>query len=364
MEFWDKAQSFIDGKVQKTLPIGIDGRSRKHHRLSSDGVRDLQNGALELLGILQDNVFSFFADPPLEDISSLYSPLPQTPNTPTPVTPQSATLLPHAHQDARFRFDQNNPPPASPRRGEAWEEFAFWPPYANSLSGVHYLEKLLTLLGTAASEMLAMRPVASGLSMSERLKTVVTGARERSARAACAAWSRDAEMCKVLEDWSRASDQPELTNMPYRFDAFESTVLSGMQRILYIPEAAATKSGSEGIVSPPPAKLVQMVRSQFVTSLYKALSGMVENAQRSKARSAEDTGVASEDLVVSKDGERSLDGDDKVEYTLKCHVQQFANTPQEHPQTPHSIQPVHSTKHYCSKPDFPIRDELLYNIDR
>ena len=321
IEFWDKAQSFIDGKVQKTLPIGIDGRSRKHHRLSSDGVRDLQNGALELVGILQDNVFSFFADPPIEDISSLYSPLPQTPNTPTPVSPQSATLSPHAHQDARFRFDQNNPPPPSPRRGEAWEEFAFWPPYANSLSGVHYLEKLLTLLGTAASEMIAMRPVASGQSISERLKTMVTGARERSARAACAAWSRDAEMCKVLEDWSRASDQPELTNMPSRFDAFESTVLAGMQRILYIPEAAATKSGSGGIVSPPPAKLVQMVRSQFVTSLYRALSGMVENAQRSKVRSKEDAVVGSEDLVVSKDGERSLDGDDKVGCGLNCHIE-------------------------------------------
>ena len=321
IEFWDKAQSFIDGKVQKTLPIGIDGRSRKHHRLSSDGVRDLQNGALELVGILQDNVFSFFADPPIEDISSLYSPLPQTPNTPTPVSPQSATLSPHAHQDARFRFDQNNPPPPSPRRGEAWEEFAFWPPYANSLSGVHYLEKLLTLLGTAASEMIAMRPVASGQSISERLKTMVTGARERSARAACAAWSRDAEMCKVLEDWSRASDQPELTNMPSRFDAFESTVLSGMQKILYIPEAAATKSGSGGIVSPPPAKLVQMVRSQFVTSLYRALSGMVENAQRSKARSEEDAVVGSEDLVVSKDGGRSLDGDDKVGCSLNCRIE-------------------------------------------
>ena len=316
IEFWDKAQSFIDGKVQKTLPIGFDGRSRKHHRLSSDGVRDLQNGALELIGILQDNILSFFADPPIDDISSLYSPLPQTPNTPTPVSPQSATLSPHAHQDARFRFDQNHPPPPSPRRGEAWEEFAFWPPYANSLSGVHYLEKLLTLLGTAASEMIAMRPVASGQSMSEKLKTMVTGARERSARAACAAWSRDAELCKALEDWSRASDQPELTNMPSRFDAFESSILAGMQKVLYIPEAAITKPGPVGIVSPPPTKLVQMVKSQFVTSLYKALSGMVENAQRSNATTDEDEAGGAEGFVVSKDGERSLNGDNRVGCTL------------------------------------------------
>jgi exocyst complex component 2 len=316
IDFWDKAQNFIDGKVQKTLPIGIDGRSRKHHRLSQDGVRDLQNGTLELVGILQENIFSFFADPPIEDISSLYSPLPPTPNSPTPVTPHSATISPFAHRDSRFKFDENNLPPPSPHKGEAFEEFAFWPPYANSLSGVHYLEKLLTLLGSAASEMIAMRPVASGHSVSEKLKTMVTGARERSARAACAAWGRDAEMCKVLEDWSRADDQSDLTNMPSRFEAFESTVLVGMQKLLYVPEAAITRSGTVGIVSPPPAKLVQMVRAQFVTSLYKALSGMIENAERSKPRSDEDGAAGADDWIVSRNGEKSLDGDSRVGYTL------------------------------------------------
>ena len=275
IEFWEKAQSFIDGKIQKTLPIGFDGQSRKHHRLSLDGVKDLQNGVVELIGMLQDYVFSFFADPPTEDISMLYSP-----NSSTPVTPQSA-LSPYAHQDSRFRFDENNPPPSSPKSGEAWEEFAFWPPYANSLSGVYYLERLLTLLGSAANEMAAMRPVASGQTLPEKLKLTVAGARERSLRAACAAWGKDAEVCKYFEDWTRVSEHQELTNMPSRFELFESNVLTGMQKILYIPEAANIKPGAVGVVSPPAAKLIQMVRSQFVTSLYKALSGMVENAERS-----------------------------------------------------------------------------------
>ena len=349
IEFWDKAQGFIDGKVQKTLPIGIDGRSRKHHRLSTDGVTDLQNGALELISILQDNVFSFFADPPIEDISSLYTPLPTTPNTPTPISP-------HAHQDARFRFDLNNPPPSSPRRGEAWEEFAFWPPYANSLSGVHYLEKLLTLLGNAASEMIAMRPVASGQSTSEKLRILVTGARERAARAACAAWNRDAEMCKILEDWSRAADQPEVTKMPSRFDAFESTVLAGMQKILYIPEAAATKSGSGGIVSPPPAKLVQMVKSQFVTSLYRALSGMVENAQRSKARRDEDGVAGAEDLVIPQDGDSSIDGDDRVSGALYFLLIVSLILPPEYTQTLNPIESRGPSKLSRAESDFAIRD--------
>ncbi len=308
IEFWGRAQTFIDGKGQKTLPIGIDGRSRKHHRLSTDGVKDLQNGAAELVGILQENISSFFADPPIEDISMLYSP-----TTPTPVTPQSATLSPYAHQDSRFKFDENHPLPPPQRRGEAWEEFAFWPPYANSLSGVHYLEKLLTLLGSAASEAITMRPIASGHTLSEKLRTMVTSARERSARAACAAWGRDAEMCKLMEDWSPANDQPKLTNMPARFSALENTVLSGMQKILYIPEAAMTKSGSVALVSPPPAKLVQMVRSQFVTSLYKALSGMVENAESSMPHNEENEIAGPDGITFLRGVDKSLRGKHKVD---------------------------------------------------
>ena len=277
IEFWDKAQTFIDGKVQKTLPIGIDGRSRKHHRLSPDGVKDLQSGVVELIGMLQEHIFAFFADPPIEDVSMLYSP---SPISPSPATPVSAhALSPYAHQDSRFRFDENNPPPSSPKRGEPWEEFAFWPPYANSLSAVHYLEKCLTLLGSAAGEMATLRPVASGPSLPEKLRMTVSGARERSLRAACAAWGKDAEVLKYLEDWTRVNEHQELTNMPSYFTSFETFILLGMQKILYISEAAS-KSGAATVITPPAAKLVQMVRSSFVTSMYKALSGMVENAER------------------------------------------------------------------------------------
>lgn len=275
IDFWESAQSFIDGKVQKTLPTGIRGQSRKHHRLSSDGIRDLRNGAIELVGIIRDNVFSFFADPPVEDISMLLSAL--SPSTPT--TPKSATLAPDAFQDSRFKVERDNLPPPSPKRGEAWEEFAFWPPYANSLSAVHYLSKLLILVSTAASEMAAMSPVAPGTSALEKLKLLVGGARERSVRAVCAAWNKDAEECKLLEDWTRSPEKKDLTKMPSHFTAFESWILAGTQKLLYLSEAM-TKHGSADVVTPPPAKLLQLVRSQFVASLYKALSGMVEIAEK------------------------------------------------------------------------------------
>lgn len=276
IDFWSRAQSFIDGNAQRVLPTGVDGSSRKHHHLSSDGARDLQKGALELIDLLRENIFSFFADPPIDDISALYSPVP----TDTPNTPRSATLSPFSQPEHRFRLDLLSPPPPSPKRGEYWEEFAFWPPYANSLSGVYHLGKIMDLLGIATIEMASISPVFPGSPEHEKLKHLLGGARERFVKAICAAWSGDAEKCKVLEDWTRKSDQSELTRMPEHFAAIEAFVLSGMQKIIYITDVTNTKRNTTGIITPPPNKLVQMIRSQFVTSLYKALSGMVENAEK------------------------------------------------------------------------------------
>lgn len=275
IEFWDTSQSFIDGKTQMTLPVGIDGQSRRHHTLSTDGTRDLQRGAIELVDLIRDSVFSFFVDPPIEDISLLFSPIP-----PTPETPKSATLPATTFKDSRFNLDVNNLPPPSPRTGEAWEKYAFWPPYSNSLSGVHYLSKLLVLIGTSASEMAAISSAGGGNQAVERLRSLVSGARERCVQGVCAAWAKDAENCKLLEDWTRSTEKQDQTKMLAHFMAFETNLLSGMQRILFIPDAMS-RSGSVEVVLPPPAKLLHLVRSQFVTSLYKAFSGMVENAERS-----------------------------------------------------------------------------------
>jgi exocyst complex component 2 len=82
----------------------------------------------------------------------------------------------------------------------------------------------------------------------------------------------------MLEDWTRDPESKDLTKMPGLFVAFESAILGRMQKILYISEAMA-KSGAVDVVTQPPAKLLQMVRTQFVSSVYKALSGLVENAE-------------------------------------------------------------------------------------
>ncbi|TAQ90244.1 hypothetical protein B7494_g1415 [Chlorociboria aeruginascens] len=292
MEFWQTAQSFIEGKAQKTLPSGLNGESRKHHRLSDQGTVDLQKGTLELIDMIRESIFGFFAEPPIEDISAMFSPLPLTPKTPKPSGTQ---LTPTAFRDPRFNFDPNNPPPPSPKRGEAWEKFAFWPPWSNSLSGVHYLAKLLVLVGTGASEMGSISLVENGDGAAlERLRALVGSARERCVTAICAAWNRDAENIKVLEDWRRSTEKRDLTRMPANFGSFEGTILSGMQKILYISEA---KSSASDVILPPPAKLLQMVRSQFVTTLYKALSGMVENAEKAILKSDDDWTIDNDGLA-------------------------------------------------------------------
>ncbi|OCK81359.1 hypothetical protein K432DRAFT_424986 [Lepidopterella palustris CBS 459.81] len=296
IEYWETARSFIDGKAQKNLPVGIDGQSLQHHRLSMDGVRELEKGVIEIINVIREHLFSFFSDPPIEDISLLFSPLPTTPLTPK--TPLSAALSPLS--DTRFRFDKNNIPPPSPKLGESWEKYAFWPPYANALSGVHYLAKILILIGAAASEMASLRlpergDTSSGLT--EQLKSLVAGVRERCVQAVCAAWNADADNVKVLEDWTRSPERRDLTNMPARFMALESTILGSTQKILYVSEAMS-KPGSTDVVVPPSVKLLSMVRTQFVTSLYKTLGGMVENAEKGMRISDDDWDEAADELTV------------------------------------------------------------------
>ncbi|KAI9892847.1 MAG: hypothetical protein M1814_001006 [Vezdaea aestivalis] len=275
IDFWETTEAFIEGKHQRALPVGINGESQKHHRLSTDGVRDLKNGGMELVNMLRDHVYSFFTDAPIEDISLLVSPMPQTPDTPR--TGNSLALGGSA--DARRRLDPTNIPPLSPKVGEAWEGYAFWPPHANSLSSVRYLSRILILVGTAASELAALSSIGSANGAVEKLRAFVSGIRERCVGAACAAWLKDAEVCRVLEDWTRSLEKRDMTKMPRHFMGFEGAVLAGMQKMLFISEAK-TKNGSQQVVLPPPPKLLTLVNKSFVSSLYKALSGMVSNAQK------------------------------------------------------------------------------------
>ncbi|KAM7204483.1 Exocyst complex component Sec5 domain containing protein [Naviculisporaceae sp. PSN 640] len=292
VEFWQTVQGFIEGKTQRTMPVGYNGESKDHHRLSQQGTVDLQKGTIELVDLIRGHVLDFFAAPPIEDISLLFSPLPQTPSTPA----MNGSLTP---RDPRFNLDPNNIPPPSPKRGESWEKLAFWPPWSNSLSGVHYLSKMLALVGSGAADMASITPVGAGDAAElEKLRTLVGVARERCVNALLGAWNKDAENIKYVEDWNRSAVRRDVTKMPASFSAFEGALLSGLQKILYISEAMSKPRASD-IVLPPPSKLLQMVRSQYVTTLYKALSGMVENAERPLKKADDDWTMDIDGYVIS-----------------------------------------------------------------
>lgn len=320
VEFWQTVKGFIEGRTQSNLPVGYRGESQHHHQLSPERTNDLRKGVAELVDIMREHVYSFFAGLPPEDISLLFSPLPVSPNTPTTAVPLSGSLTPT--RDPRFNFDPNNLPPPSPKRGESWEKLAFWPPWSNSLSGVHYLSKMLALVGSGASDMASLGPIASGdTQILERLRALVGASRERCVTALCAAWNRDAENIKYVEDWQRSVELGDVTRMPASFAAFEGALLSGMQKILYISEAMS-KPGAGDIVLPPPTKLLQMVRSQYVSTLYKALSGMVENAERSLKKTDDDWSIDNESSLASAaapvlSGKGTLDAGDRVSIFFK-----------------------------------------------
>jgi exocyst complex component 2 len=325
VEYWEIAQSFISGRAQKSLPMGFNNASSVHHKLSSNDVSRLQKGTIELVNIIREHLYTFFSDPPVEDISELFSPLP--PNSPTPTTPRtpmSALLSPTA--GSRFRFDPNNIPPPSPSRGETWEKYAFWAPHSNALSGSHYLSKTLVLIGTAANELASLQlPHDSSSHQSridEALRMLVGSVRERSVAAVCAAWNTDAENLKVLEDWTRDAERKDTTTMPSRFLAVQSFLLSNLQKIMYVQ--ASTKTAVD-IMVPPSNKLLQMVRSQFVTSLYRTLSGMVECAEKGRRALGKEWEVRADDLtIVSGEGEEGgwgqVDANRQVSARPDIHV--------------------------------------------
>jgi len=318
IEYWDIAQSFMNGRAQRSMPTGYQNQSSVHHKLTDQNKIELENGTTELINIVREHLYSFFSDPPIEDVSALFSPLPTTPTPTTPRTPLTAALSPTA--GSRFKFDPNNVPPPSPSRGETWEKYAFWPPHANALSGSHYLSKSLILIGTGANELASLRLPATGSSsrLDEALRLLVGGVRERCISAICAAWNADAEKLKVLEDWTRNADRKDTTNLPQRFLAVQSFLLNHLQKIMYVEASSKT---SVDVVVPPSNKLLQMLRSQFVTTLYRTLSGMVECAEMGRGALGSSFQTKGDDLTIDNDEDTTdswgkVDANEKVSTPL------------------------------------------------
>jgi exocyst complex component 2 len=365
IEFWDIVQSFMSGRAQRNLPAGYRNQSKIHHKLTDENKTELEEGVVELSNLIRTHLRSFFYDAPIEDVSALFSPLPTSPTPTTPRTPLSAALSPTA--GSRFRFDPNNLPPPSPSRGEDWEKYAFWPPYSNALSGSYYLSRTLVLIGTAANELASLKLSGTGSStrLDEDLRFMLGTVRERCVAALCMAWSNDAEQLKVLEDWTRNVDRKDTTNLPQRFLAVQSFLLNNLQKTLYVE---ASNKTSVDILVPPSNKLLQLVRSQFVGSLYKTLGGMVECAERGRKAIDEDTGMKGDDITVDtedteEDGWGKVDANNKVSFDHFRHCElKLTNTGR--PPTPHTLQHVRLPKRHHTTAHLALRDPLQHPAHR
>ena len=290
IEYWETTLAFIEGVRQRSLPIGLDGSSRRHHRLSSQNCSELQQGALELFALVRVQIHGFFVDEPIEDLSSIL-PSPQTPKSPI-----SAQLLSPLRSGAKFSFDANDIPPMSQSSGAQWEKFAFWPPHSNSLSGVTYLSKINNLIGVSAAEMANVSVIKEDPKSVQQLRGLVGDVRERSITAVCAAWLVDSENCEHLEDWTRSSEKPDLTNMPARFNAFENALLTNLQKIMYVPETA-NSPGSNEVISHPSSRHIETIQKALRNSLYKSFSRMIEHAAAKPAH--ENVDAAGEESLTT-----------------------------------------------------------------
>ncbi|KAK0840253.1 Exocyst complex component S5 [Friedmanniomyces endolithicus] len=302
VEFWEVTQSFIDGRGQRAFSAAVFAAGNPEHlELEPDDVANLRSGAVDLITQLRSSLLSFFADAPVDDLSDLYSPIPPTPITPDSAAPNSAGAgtpgggINPLRRAFTFGSSHNggdgpSPPPANVKTGEWWDTFAFRPPRSNSLSGAHYLGLLLSLVGSAATALAGLsvtkQQTRGGTAGVEGWRILVGAVRERCVHAMCAAWAADADRVRGLEAWVRSEvgERRDLTTMPGLFMSYEERVLAGFQRIAYVGDGggSANGSGSGEVIIPPPAKLLQAVRGSFVTSLYRALSGMVENAEKGR----------------------------------------------------------------------------------
>jgi exocyst complex component 2 len=128
-------------------------------------------------------------------------------------------------------------------QAEGEGSYAFFPPGANSLGGVHYLGKIMVLLGSASAAMVEMGSAVGATKLEEKMRSTISAARERTVTALFTAWIRDAQNCKAMEDWTRAGENRGVTKMPGCFLAFEKEVVSGLQGIVYLDKVRTNESG-------------------------------------------------------------------------------------------------------------------------
>ena len=326
VEFWNTARSFIEGQKQRGLPVGLDGRSKKFHRLERDNVSALKKYALELFGVIREQLNGMFVERPIEDLSAIISS-----DATSPKTPLSAVMSPLKASRLTFSSDKLPPLPSQGSPNRLWDSFAFWPPHSNALSASTYLSRLNNIVGIAAAELVSIPLIKTETpAMIVQLRSLVSDVRERSVVAITEAWVVDCVHSKELEDWTRPANKHDVTTLPSRFSAFEVAVLGNLQKIIYVPEAAH-HSNSTDVILPPSAKHIEQVQKGFRNSVYKAFASMIEHVSKPTDSVGKNGTVRDDnDITVPLQREQSLSSTgDPIEVASTVSRFPFYNPPRD-----------------------------------
>ncbi|KAK9239477.1 exocyst complex component Sec5-domain-containing protein [Lipomyces kononenkoae] len=311
--FWECASGFLDGRTQSILPMGPNGQSKVHLKLSGEEEAKIRSDGRELVEIYASRVADFFvqsgADSEVKaatikrakSMDSEYDSQATTPqeeqkimsmrNASVTSLSASARLANSLKTDriAEAQRQIDKPPvtlvsqqpsaaPPAPGSERNFELYAFLPPNANAIGTTFYLSQILNTLGSVASEL-------AGLSISSRhidvLRTMMSTVRERCVSAACLSWQQDAKRFNMMEDW-RPTSTRKCTMIPALFLEYQSVVLDGLQRLVFIP--GAEKKSKVVVILPPSSNLVSNIKTQFANSIFLALNGLVKDAVASDRR--------------------------------------------------------------------------------
>ncbi|BFZ60508.1 Exocyst complex component S5 [Saitoella coloradoensis] len=238
IEFWRTVQSFVDGKAQKSMPMGPNGISKKHLSLDQMQVAQLRGMVEALVLLICRLIGEFISSPPValpvDDME---------PSTPVGDVP---------------------PVPALPAVNGG-KVLAFVPAHANAVSASKYLSSTLREIAQAVDEIHSL-----GLSstVTDALRTVLGTAMQHFNDAVCKAWQQDTKYLVRLENWTRATENHDNTGFPRAIQSYTRAIIANAEKILNVANTTSGSAVQKVLQVMPTAKMIGAVRSTFLSGLY------------------------------------------------------------------------------------------------
>ncbi|KAG5520198.1 hypothetical protein PMAC_001275 [Pneumocystis sp. 'macacae'] len=233
------------GNLLKNFPSGRNNESRHHLIFSPDEVFSIKKSAEQLISTFSSLVIDFFTSFSSKEISSLNTPLSTNDN-----------LL-----KSNDLSDTNN----------EYILISFIPPYSDCLTVCFWLNKLLNIIVNSSLSILKLN---ISEEINKNLQKMINSSREMFIEAINVTWNRDSFHFYLLEDWVKSSENPNVTNYPKALYAYESSIISKINELLYI--GRNSKINTVELIIPPSIKTISSIKTQFLKSLYIALEGLMK----------------------------------------------------------------------------------------